>query len=281
MKRHMVAGLKNIEEAALAVAVADAMGATAIAHDVGGSQGLVDALLKYPDGRTAALEVTSHAGTGVHQRDGVLASHGRKLSAPGEWAWVAHLESVTHLPEFKQKVASIATYCEANDIADPERLHSWDARRTPDSAWLLDQADIRLRALPEASAPAIHLLPAGRGSRVDETLEGLPTALAEVLAHENQVRHIAKLNRCDQDERHLCVRIREGGLPDAVAAALFGKVDSIPLAPIPLPAEIAGLWFVALWSSSVCGVSRDGWTVADVPTEETMRRTSDWFDDRD
>jgi hypothetical protein len=57
------------DERAIALALEQVTGATARAHDVGARQGAVDVLLSYPGGRTAAVEVTSHARAGVRRRD--------------------------------------------------------------------------------------------------------------------------------------------------------------------------------------------------------------------
>jgi hypothetical protein len=57
------------DERLVALALERATGASARALDVGGAQGAVDLLLTYPDGRTAAVEVTSHARDGVRRRD--------------------------------------------------------------------------------------------------------------------------------------------------------------------------------------------------------------------
>ena len=55
-------GLRADEQVAARL-VERATGATARAHDVGRRQGAYDVHLTYPGGRTAALEVTTHAGT--------------------------------------------------------------------------------------------------------------------------------------------------------------------------------------------------------------------------
>jgi hypothetical protein len=54
-------GLRADEQVAARL-VERATGATARAHDIGRRQGAYDVHLTYPNGRTAALEVTTHAG---------------------------------------------------------------------------------------------------------------------------------------------------------------------------------------------------------------------------
>ncbi|HEX6917143.1 MAG TPA: hypothetical protein VF140_03625 [Phycicoccus sp.] len=58
------------DEHLVALALERATGATAQAHDVDGRQGAYDLLLTWADGRTAAVEVTTHAGDGARRRDG-------------------------------------------------------------------------------------------------------------------------------------------------------------------------------------------------------------------
>ncbi len=62
-------GLRADEQVAARL-VERATGATARAHDVGHRQGAYDVHLTYPNGRTAALEVTTHAGTAA--RNGLV-----------------------------------------------------------------------------------------------------------------------------------------------------------------------------------------------------------------
>src|SRR5215203_6726243 len=72
-------GLRADEQVAARL-VERATGATARAHDVGRRQGAYDVHLTYPGGRTAALEVTTHAGE-ASRRGVVLLGHER-LSRP-------------------------------------------------------------------------------------------------------------------------------------------------------------------------------------------------------
>jgi hypothetical protein len=62
-------GLRADEQVAARL-VERATGATARAHDIGRRQGAYDVHLTYPNGRTAALEVTTHAGAAA--RNGLV-----------------------------------------------------------------------------------------------------------------------------------------------------------------------------------------------------------------
>ncbi len=59
-------GLRADEQVAARL-VERATGATARAHDIGRRQGAYDVHLTYPNGRTAALEVTTHAGSATRR----------------------------------------------------------------------------------------------------------------------------------------------------------------------------------------------------------------------
>jgi hypothetical protein len=76
------------DERFVALALEQATGATASAEDVGGRQGAVDLRLSFPDGRTAAVEVTSHAGAGARRRDPRAGGRG-DWPDPGRPWWTA------------------------------------------------------------------------------------------------------------------------------------------------------------------------------------------------
>ncbi|MFL6165905.1 MAG: hypothetical protein ACJ710_06445 [Ornithinibacter sp.] len=70
-------GLRADEQVAARL-VERATGATARAHDIGRRQGAYDVHLTYPSGRTAALEVTTHAGAAT--RNGMVLLGRERLS---------------------------------------------------------------------------------------------------------------------------------------------------------------------------------------------------------
>ena len=99
-------GLRADEQVAARL-VERATGATARAHDVGRRQGAYDVHLTYPGGRTAALEVTTHAGAASRHglvllgRDRLARpSHTRqpRLAPPADFAAVVD-PTLTALPD--------------------------------------------------------------------------------------------------------------------------------------------------------------------------------------
>jgi hypothetical protein len=75
-------GLRPDEQVA-AHLVERATGATARAHDVGRRQGAYDVHLTFPGGRTAALEVTTHAGPSARRGTDLLPRHRLHRSRQG------------------------------------------------------------------------------------------------------------------------------------------------------------------------------------------------------
>jgi hypothetical protein len=87
------------------VALERATGAVCMANDVLGRQGAVDLVLRYRDGTTGAVEVTTHAGPGVRRRDAARARGRPAWPDPRRPWWTAvgkhptTAASLTALPE--------------------------------------------------------------------------------------------------------------------------------------------------------------------------------------
>lgn len=75
------------DERLVALALERATGGRARSHDVDGRQGAVDLLLTLPDGRVAAVEVTTLAGDGVRRRDALGSGAGARWPDPRRPWW--------------------------------------------------------------------------------------------------------------------------------------------------------------------------------------------------
>jgi len=78
------------------------LGVVAEAWDVGLQAGVPDARLHFPDGRTAAFEVTVLAAEGVLQTENLLAADNHVWPAPGLWVWTIEVGSPRDLPRLRQ-----------------------------------------------------------------------------------------------------------------------------------------------------------------------------------
>jgi hypothetical protein len=262
---HALDGLRR-EEKFAALVVARALGAVPSALDVSGAPpGTVDVLLTYADGREAVLEVTAATPASVRQRDSLAQTAG-PLRNPGRWTWDVRLGDPADLPELLGRYERIIRHCEAVGLVFPSRLLPGQAG-TADLEWLASSS-VQMMGMPDVLATEeshrqeIHILPPGSGGGVDEALEGLPGALSDLLALPNQVKHIEKLQRAAQAERHLFLVIGEGGLPFPQMAGLHGLPTAVPPLGLDLPDGIDGVWFVASYSHAMYSFRRlGGWRV--------------------
>lgn len=250
------------QEKFAALVVADAVGARAEAHDVQGRQGAVDVLLTYPDGRQAALEVTSQAGAGVQQRNALTRD---EVPNPGNWTWHIAIGNVRDLPELLERYARIIATSEALEISHPSRLYTRDLP-SPDFEWLMESS-VTMSGLPDVPARGrpnrqwIRILPQADGGGVDETLSGLPETVAGILTLPNQLRHVEKLRASGLGETHLFVALDEGSLPFAQRAALVGKPTGLPTDGLVLPDGLTFLWFISDFSHTLYGYGHGEWRI--------------------
>lgn len=101
-------------------------------YDHSGRQSAVDALLHFPDGRVAALEVTSAAEEGSRQLYSLLDGKYATLPNPGEWMWSATVSHPRDLPELEARCGRIILLCEAAGIHAPH--YAYELRSNPDIA---------------------------------------------------------------------------------------------------------------------------------------------------
>ncbi|WP_248579406.1 hypothetical protein [Nocardioides sp. InS609-2] len=259
MNADPLAGLSS-QEVFAAIVVANAVGARAEAYDVRGRQRAFDVRLTYPDGREAALEVTSQAGVGVQQRNSLTRD---EVPNPGRWTWHISIGDVRDLPELLERYARIITTSEALGISDPSSLYS---RHLPslDFEWLMESS-ASMSGMPDMAADerpnrqTIRILPPGTGGAVDDSLEGLPGVIAGVLSLPNQLRHVDKLRASGYEETHLFLALDEGSLPFAQRAALVGKPTAVPSEGLLLPEGLNFLWFVSDFSHTLYAYGEGGW----------------------
>lgn len=266
MAIHELDGLAPTEQAA-AIAVATIVGARARAHDVDGRQGAVDVELVYPNTAVAALEITSHAGDGVRQRDGILAADDNQWEAPGHLTWDIRVSDPQIIPELRARYRRIILELEARGKTNSYGLNPWDVPPLPDDLKWLAVSGLTFWALSQdpSREHVVYVMPEGTGGSIDKRLSGLADAISSVLAEDNQQRHILKLLRSPRDEKHLFVGLHEGAIPFAQAAGLISPdVDLPECAPPELPEGLNHLWLVSTFSHKLVEVHAGQWRLHDL-----------------
>ena len=262
-------GLKPDEKVA-AVLAERATGARARAHDIDGRQGAYDVDLAFPDGRRAALEVTTHAAPGI-RRSGVLL--GRERSAwpnPGRWAWGIVLATPDDIPRLRAVYGRAITACESLGVASPTDLPAELLAADPEIDWLATRSRSSLVGSPPVASangpPArrVTITPRVPEADVDSHLESLPDAVSALLLVPHVARRAAKVAAVgDVDERHLLVGIGRGGLPDPLYRALAGPFQALPTRdPEVAEARLSHVWLTSDWSGSplLCWDRAHGWS---------------------
>ena len=259
-------GLRADEQVA-AVLVERATGATARAHDVGTRQGAHDVDLVYPGGRTAALEVTTHAGSGVRQAPGLLGRERATWPNPGRWSWTVGIGTSREIPRLRALYRRAITACEAHGVTTVGALPDSVLDLDPELRWVASTSTSTVVGRPTASGNGrppggVVVLPTLEATSTDTDLVGLPCAVTELLTVPHVARRAAKVAAVPGvDERHLFVGIGDGGLPEGLYLALALPVDALPTGAPEVPEGLSHVWLTTAWSGAplFCWVRTSGW----------------------
>ncbi|MDF3044145.1 MAG: hypothetical protein K0R30_373 [Ornithinibacter sp.] len=249
-------GLKHDERYA-AVVVERATGARARAHDVDGRQAAYDIDLAFPDGRRAALEVTTHAGPGVRRTHALLRRDRHTWPNPGSWWWTIDLAEPSDIMRVRAAYGRAIQACESHGVTQPGALPRGVLSGDPELRWLAHESQSVLRGNPSffegngRPVSGVLVTPKARTAWVDSRLAGLPGAVTELLAVPHVARRAAKVAAARSvDERHLFVGIGEGGLPDSLYVPLTGPLDAMPDEDPQVEEPLSHLWITTAWSGS-------------------------------
>lgn len=234
-------------------------------YDHSGRQGAVDALLHYPDGRVASLEVTSAAGCGRRQLHSLLKAN-ETLPNPGNWTWSATIDDPRDFPELLARLERIILQSEARGITHPEHAYSEAFGGDADFAWVVrssvtmwgDPNLPKIRQDDGVERP-LWLTEGGMGGTVDEELNGFGVAVSDLLAEPHVQKRVEKLSRDGRDEQHLFVAVDGSAIPYGVFHALALR-DVTPPGRPPLPGSVTHLWVLVPFSPCVVLGSGDTWT---------------------
>lgn len=237
-------------------------------YDVRGRQGAVDALLHYPEGRSAALEVSS---IGPDSEAGIfnfLGDRGYCKSIAGiTHRWLVKIPRDFH-PADMRKIDEILPLCEERSARHLSELAGED-RDVDDLLSHGVRADILTsdtRAADGGESRVYFVLP-WMGGSTSKGAGSLPDELTEVLGTPRIQSKIDKLAATRLQERHLLLIVR----PSAFSFPVYdGLVFGGPLpTEVPLfPNGLSQVWLLTRFRAGgvVRGISGHGWC-RDYPNE--------------
>lgn len=257
----MAAMSKHPEEEAAAAAVRGVTGAETQHYDRDGRQGAVDFLIRYPSGRTGALEVTSHAGPGSRELTALLRKTGFRWDNPGQWTWSIAFDIDADLKQVRGVYRYVIETCEAHHVTTPEQL--------PDDVLMFDDIlfaaafdlGVRFYGNPgKAAGRGVTVMPSSVGGGVDEDLIHLPDVCSELLEVTHIAEHVAKVLRHPADEHHLFVWVGPGGIPFPQYYVLCGIPTRLPSTPPRRLQGLSNLWLATGWGPSlIAWDAHGGW----------------------
>lgn len=112
--------------------------------DHGGRQGIHDLDLRLPDGRLAAVEVTSYTRPGHAETAGILSKQEWQWPAVGDRTWSIRVDPAVNLGAFKARYAAIIAAMDQANVAHPEHLPLTTQFEHPDVWWLLHQCPMSI-----------------------------------------------------------------------------------------------------------------------------------------
>lgn len=235
--------------------------ATVEPFDVCGRQGAVDAILHYPGGRTAALEVSSIGPDDEAAIMNYLGSRGYSRTVAGVTRkWLVHIPRTFH-PADMRKIEKVLLSCETSGA----QSFSERAGTDQDINDLLDRG-VRANAITggvskaDSAGPRVYFLLPPVGGFSGRGMASLPDELDEILCTPKIEPKIRKLAATGLKERHLLLIVR----PSAFSWPIYeGLAFDGPLpteAPL-LPNGLSQVWLLSGIKAGgvIRGISGDGW----------------------
>jgi hypothetical protein len=217
------------------------LGVSVEEYDTGKRRAAVDGLLHYPDGRIAALEVSSLGPPEEARTMNLLNKSRYKRIVEGlSSCWIMSIPHDFHPARFQQ-IDEVLRHC--------ENLGLRDLKRAAGTNELVDEIlDLRVSGIatpePTTNGAVVWLVPAIIGGFTGTGSQGLPDQVNTALLDDKMQSKLKKLAESGHEERHLFLSIRSQAFSFAVYENLcFG--GPLPSESPQLPDGLSELWLAS------------------------------------
>jgi hypothetical protein len=219
-------------------------------HDNGSLPGMVDAIITYADGRTAALEVVTDTDPGYTRISAAIRKAGGQLfDAPElEYTWQLTLSDDAKVFDIRKHIVFVLSQMEhAPQMAELEWPDGWRWRSPTNFGDVLTQLGVaRAMPMPTHGEVAKVILHTRTLWGCEGEPDGVPTWAADFLV--NTAHDVPeKLAASGHDERHAFLWAMVT-TDYSVCSVLDGT--ALPNLPPQLPAEVTHLWVGAFYGGS-------------------------------
>jgi hypothetical protein len=226
--------------------------------DDGSRPRMFDALIRYPDGREAALEMTTVGDRAVMQ----MRAFPQELEIPTTPHWwdFRYPPTGVRRRDIERHVPKLIEWLDQFDVADAENLPSF-LRVTEEARWY-ESAGVKLRRFGHTSKGGrVDILPDSWGGGVDEKLRTLADWIEELQLQPWWADNVAKVAASGRDELHLALRVHDSGAPFPIWSGLWDPEEVTSRDPNGM-APLTDLWLVGGQGTTVVRWSRgEGWRI--------------------
>jgi len=233
--------------------------------------GLVDARLDYSDGRRGSLEVTSIGDPSEFQLNTLLGRRRQTYENPGNWHWSITVGRVSELPRLDAIYREVILRLERSGVSHLREIPLDEVLADPDLDWLAHDSETEFQGFPtipklksDGTIRAIGLSGIGVAAAWLGANDPVSAPLEATLSSQNLVRHIDKLLRSEEEERHLFLIV---GWTSLTLSAVFELLDpeQLPSIPPSVPEGITHLWLATGFGGGVLRWARGvGWEILPV-----------------
>lgn len=225
---------------------------------LGAPPGTVDGEIHYPDGHTAALEITGVEQQWLkHLRAKLKGRHRSK--APGRLTWSINPANVADLLRLDAIHERIILLTESSGRSSPNELPIEMIARDPDLQWIVWESASAIAGYESPGAPTIWWSEPNTTAVFTNEADEISAGLADAILIDPIKNHLEKLLLDPHEERHLFVIVGTNGLSSSAAFALIGS-PTLPHLDPEIPKGIDHLWLAPGWGGTVTVWTRGiGW----------------------
>jgi hypothetical protein len=222
-------------------------------NDDNSEPGMYDLKITYPDGRTAALEVTSAANPNALALGKLIYGQGRWIAPGITKAWWVDVLPTCNAKRLRKKLPALLSAFEAAGITEVDTDRLWERQPGTEPAKALDV--VKARYMEATDYPGsiylnIHFPMEMMGGFVPDNGNALAEWISGWCIDPARPDNLAKLAHSGEGERHLFVIVVGlGSEPFAVTDMLIRDSAPPPEIDPVLPDEVTHVWIMSTWGT--------------------------------